>query len=75
MLNLKDSVISESSLVIVSLIEKFKGPINVNQSTPIPTALLIFPASFTHTHRGNPPLGGSKYIATSWGIIQHEDHI
>ena len=45
MLNLKDSVISESSLEIVSLIEKFKGPINVNQSTPIPTELLIFPAS------------------------------
>ena len=37
--------------------------------------VLIFPASFTHTHRGNPPLGGSKYIATSWGIIQHEDHL
>ena len=37
--------------------------------------VLIFPASFTHTHRGNPPLGGTKYIATSWGIIQHEDNI
>ena len=34
--------------------------------------VIIFPASFTHTHRGNPPLGGTKYIATSWGIIQHE---
>ena len=45
MLNLKDSVISEDSLVMVSLIEKFKGPINVNQSTPMPTELLIFPAS------------------------------
>ena len=32
--------------------------------------VLIFPASFTHTHRGNPPLGGTKYIATSWGMIQ-----
>ena len=37
--------------------------------------VLIFPASFTHTHRGNPPLGGTKYIATSWGIIQHEDNL
>ena len=37
--------------------------------------VLIFPASFTHTHRGNPPLGGSKYIATSWGMIQHEDNL
>ena len=37
--------------------------------------VLIFPASFTHTHRGNPPLGGTKYIATSWGIIQGEDNL
>jgi hypothetical protein len=28
--------------------------------------LLIFPASFTHTHRGNPPLSGDKFILTSW---------
>ena len=35
--------------------------------------VLIFPASFTHTHRGNPPLGGTKYIATSWGMIQQDD--
>ena len=32
--------------------------------------VLIFPKTFTHTHRGNPPLGGTKYIATSWGVIQ-----
>ena len=32
--------------------------------------LAIFPSYFTHTHRGNPPLGGTKYIATSWGMIQ-----
>ena len=35
--------------------------------------VLIFPAGFTHTHRGNPPLGGEKYIATSWGMIQQDD--
>ena len=35
--------------------------------------VLIFPASFTHTHRGNPPLGGVKYIVTSWGMIQQND--
>lgn len=28
--------------------------------------LLIWPAGFTHTHRGNPPLSGDKYIATGW---------
>lgn len=26
----------------------------------------LFPAHFTHTHRGNPPLSGVKYIATGW---------
>lgn len=28
--------------------------------------LCIFPASYTHTHRGNPPLSGDKYIMTGW---------
>ncbi len=28
--------------------------------------LLLFPAGFTHTHRGNPPLNTTKYIATGW---------
>lgn len=27
---------------------------------------VIFPAGFTHTHRGNPPIGGDKYIITGW---------
>jgi hypothetical protein len=33
---------------------------------PVQGRLLIFPAGFTHTHRGNPPLRGEKYILTSW---------
>ena len=31
--------------------------------------LLIAPAFFTHTHRGNRPLGADKYIATSWVLF------
>tara|TARA_B100000131_G_scaffold196144_1_gene188552 strand:- start:3799 stop:4410 length:612 start_codon:yes stop_codon:yes gene_type:complete len=32
--------------------------------------LIIFPAGYTHVHRGNPPIGQEKYIATTWGILQ-----
>jgi hypothetical protein len=28
--------------------------------------LIIWPAGFTHTHRGNPPLSGDKYVVTGW---------
>jgi hypothetical protein len=28
--------------------------------------LVIWPATFTHTHRGNPPLSNEKYIVTGW---------
>ncbi|AGH06808.1 2OG-Fe(II) oxygenase family enzyme [Synechococcus phage S-RIM2] len=33
---------------------------------PVRGRVLIWPAGFTHVHRGNPPLSGEKYIATSW---------
>ena len=39
--------------------------------------VLIWPAGFTHTHRGNPPLSGEKYVVTSWletKIFTHIDN-
>ena len=32
--------------------------------------LIIFPAGFTHTHRGNPPIGQDKYIVSTWAVSQ-----
>jgi hypothetical protein len=40
---------------------------------PATGSLLIAPAGFTHTHRGNTPLGGDKYIATSWIMFQRAE--
>jgi hypothetical protein len=36
-------------------------------------SLLIAPTAFTHTHRGNTPVGGDKYIATSWVLFQRAE--
>ena len=35
--------------------------------------LLLAPTAFTHTHRGNRPSGGDKFIATSWILFQRAE--
>lgn len=38
-------------------------------------SLLIAPTAFTHTHRGNRPSGGDKFIATSWILFQRAEQL
>jgi len=38
-------------------------------------SLLIAPVAFTHTHRGNVPRGGDKFIATSWILFNRAEKI
>jgi hypothetical protein len=38
-------------------------------------SLLIAPTAFTHTHRGNMPRGGDKYIATSWILFNRAEQL
>jgi hypothetical protein len=33
---------------------------------PVTGRVLLWPAGYTHTHRGNPPLKDTKYIITGW---------
>ena len=37
--------------------------------------LLIAPTAFTHTHRGNRPRNGDKFIATSWILFQRAEQL
>jgi hypothetical protein len=48
----------------------------VHQQRKVPPrtgSLLLAPSAFTHTHRGNRPVGGDKYIATSWVLFQRAE--
>ena len=41
----------------------------LNQSMRIKAVknrFILFPATYTHVHRGNPPLSGTMYILTGW---------
>ena len=38
-------------------------------------ALLIAPAAFTHTHRGNVPRHAHKYIATGWVLFRRAEQL
>tara|TARA_R100000388_G_C7234554_1_gene156938 strand:- start:48 stop:704 length:657 start_codon:yes stop_codon:yes gene_type:complete len=33
----------------------------------------IFPANWTHTHRGNPPISNEKYIGTGWYTFHYDE--
>ena len=34
--------------------------------------LVVWPAAYTHTHRGNPPYSNEKYVITGWGHFPYE---
>lgn len=38
------------------------------RTEPVAGRCSVFPAGFLHTHRGNPPINGTKYIITGWVI-------
>ena len=38
-------------------------------------SLLFAPTAFTHTHRGNRPRNGDKFIATSWILFQGAEQL
>jgi hypothetical protein len=33
---------------------------------PTKGTIVLFPCGYSHTHRGNPPISNTKYIATGW---------
>jgi 2OG-Fe(II) oxygenase superfamily len=42
---------------------------------PTKGQMVIAPAGFTHTHRGNIPLSSDKYILTSWILFNRAEQI
>jgi hypothetical protein len=43
--------------------------------SPKKGTMVIAPAGFTHSHRGNMPSSGDKYIATSWIMFNRAEKI
>ncbi|AEG11145.1 2OG-Fe(II) oxygenase [Shewanella baltica] len=43
--------------------------------SPKKGTMVIAPAGFTHTHRGNKPVSGDKYIATSWIMFNRAEQL
>ena len=43
--------------------------------SPKKGTMVIAPAYFTHTHRGNIPISNDKYIITSWVLFQRAEHL
>ena len=37
--------------------------------------LVVWPAGYTHTHRGNPPYSNDKYVITGWANFPYETEI
>ena len=43
--------------------------------SPKKGTMVIAPAGFTHSHRGNKPVSGDKYIATSWIMFNRAEQL
>tara|TARA_Y100000310_G_scaffold343895_1_gene453756 strand:+ start:1737 stop:2480 length:744 start_codon:yes stop_codon:yes gene_type:complete len=68
-----DDVISSPRMLTVALylntVEEGGETEFLYQSTRVPPrqgTVALFPAGWTHMHRGNPPLNGNKYFMTTW---------
>ncbi len=42
---------------------------------PTKGTMVIAPAGFTHSHRGNTPISQDKYIATSWVMFNRAEQL
>ncbi len=67
---------SREFVVQIYLNDDFEGGetefLYLNQRVQAKTGrVIIFPAGYTHTHRGNPPIGNTKYLATTWAYLQN----